>query len=267
MKTNIWILIVAEIFSLSVGVYSFRKKSITATGLIALIVISSFFILLNHVDLLFVLFFMYASSSILTKYRKSEKKEFEKVVGKTGARDYMQAIANLGIATLLMLLYHFSTHNIFMIAMIGSVCTANADSWASEIGGLSKSTPVLITTFKPTQKGVSGGITLLGTLGGILGSIFISLIALLFMKLFSTSNSEYFKVFWTTSVSGIIGFLLDSYLGVLLQALFKNDANELTEISSSKNQLVKGIKWINNDMVNLLSTTVGALIAGLLYII
>jgi uncharacterized protein (TIGR00297 family) len=154
-----------------------------------------------------------------------------------------------------------------MIAMIGSVCTANADSWASEIGGLSKSTPVLITTFKPTQKGVSGGITLLGTLGGILGSIFISLIALLFMKLFSTSNSEYFKVFWTTSVSGIIGFLLDSYLGVLLQALFKNDANELTEISSSKNQLVKGIKWINNDMVNLLSTTVGALIAGLLYII
>jgi len=265
MKTNTWILIGAELFSLVVGFYSYRKKSITLSGLIALITISSCFIFLKHVDLLFVLFFMYATSSLLTKYRKSDKKEFEKVVGKTGARDYIQALANLGIATLLMLLYHFSSNNLFMVAMIGSVCTANADSWASEIGGLSQSTPVLITTFKPTQKGISGGITLVGTLGGIIGSIFISLVALLFINLISHLNIDYFRLFYTTSLSGIIGFLLDSYLGVLVQALFKNDRNEVTEISSGSNQLIKGIKWINNDMVNLISTAAGALIAGLLY--
>lgn len=266
MDSSTWLSVCAYLFSILVGILSYKRGSVSASGLIALLCISALFIALNKMALLFILFYMFASSSLLSHYKKSSKKEFDQIVAKTGPRDFIQAIANLGIATLLVLVHHFAEEDALIAAIIGSVAAANADSWASEIGGISKRTPFLITTYKPVQKGISGGITLPGTLGGIMGSLFIVGAAIATMQPISPFKGNLPLLFWASLLAGILGFLADSYLGAIFQALYRNENNQqLTENSQGNVHLIKGKRWMNNDMVNFITTFIGAGIAGGIY--
>lgn len=184
----------------------------------------------------------------------------EAVVAKSGPRDAYQAIANLGIAVCCYLAYYFTENPGFIYAFLGSVAASNADSWASEIGGLSKKTPLMITTLKPTRKGLSGGVTLLGTLGGIAGALVISALGTIAIQ----QEVHAFSLFSISLIAGILGFMFDSYLGALFQAKYLEiTTQELTEVQSE--YLVKGWSWMNNDWVNFLSTLFGAGCAYVLY--
>ena len=255
---------VAEIFSLGVGIVALKRGSVNYSGFIALVVICTTFILLDHIAPLAVLFYMFASSSALTKYKSEKKKEFERVVSKTGPRDFLQALCNLGIASLTLLIFHFTAADFLLAAFLGSVAAANADSWASEIGGLSKATPVMITTFRPVPKGISGGVTWTGTTGGVAGSFFIILSGGL--TLYLTGKYPIGIPLLTASfLAGICGFVLDSYIGAFGQALYRyRGSNELTE-KSHNTDLVKGSSWINNDVVNFITTCAAAVVSAILF--
>lgn len=266
MQTSLWLSISAQVFSLLVGIIAFKRHSVSTSGLIALIVISALFIWMGHITLLVVMFAMFASSSLLSHYKKSEKKEFDEVVSKTGPRDYIQALANLGVATLLLILFQFIQSEVLISALIGSVAAANADSWASEIGGISKRKPVLITTFKPVDKGISGGVTYPGTMGGIAGSLFITCVGVIFLNLSNGFQGNITFLFWSSFIAGILGFIFDSYAGAIFQSLYRNKTTDgLTENNEGEKELVKGYHWINNDTVNFLTTLVAAIIAGAIY--
>jgi uncharacterized membrane protein len=61
------------------------------------------------------------------------------------------------------------------IVMFGAATAeAASDTWAGEIGRLSKKPPVSLKTGKAVSRGVSGGVTLLGYGGGLLGAAFIA---------------------------------------------------------------------------------------------
>jgi uncharacterized protein (TIGR00297 family) len=235
------------------------KRSVSLSGLVSLILISSLFIWLDKIAFLIVIFLMFATSSLLTKFRQNKKGEFKMVIAKPGSRDYIQAVCNLGAATGIMLLWHFTREDYFMAAFIGSVAAANADSWASEIGGLSKKQPVMITNFKPVAKGISGGVTLTGILGGIAGAFFISFSGLVFFYLLENNMAtEMTSLFFSSFFAGAAAFISDSYLGSWLQALYLDEKNLLTENSSASGvKLIKGWKWMNNDLVNLITTVLG----------
>jgi uncharacterized protein (TIGR00297 family) len=247
-------------FSVSVGLFAFQKKSISKTGLATLLLICGLFIGLQQIRFLIVLFSMFASSSILSKIKKAEKAGMENVIGKSTARNATQALANLGIAVVAFSCYYLLKDPAFVYAFLGSVAASNADTWASEIGSISKQDPVMITTFKKVEKGISGGVTLLGSFGGIAGAAFISLIGVLVIN----EHAALLKLFLISFISGVAGFMFDSYIGALFQATYKSeDSGKLTEVKSSK--LVKGVAWLNNDGVNLLTTLVGAAFAYLLF--
>jgi uncharacterized protein (TIGR00297 family) len=223
-----------------------------------LIIITHLFILLDQIPLLFPLFFMFASSSLLSGYRKKDKEVIEKVVGKSGPRDYIQAIANLGAASLFMLLYNFFQNDLWLAGLIGSVAGSNADSWASEIGCLSKKQPVSIIDLKPMSKGISGGITLLGSLAGLAGSIFISVVSVITMICFNTIQISIPAFLIAATAAGFMGMLSDSLAGATFQALYQEKNSDALTEHPEGNRLVKGIPWINNDAVNF----IGSLFAG-----
>ena len=254
--------LLASIFSLTVGFYSFRKKSISRSGFIALIVICSFFILSDGIAWLAIIFYMFASSSIISKILPQQQ-GIVQTIAKPGGRDYVQALANLGVSICLYAVYLLKPYDFLMIGFLASIIGANADSWASEIGRLSKKTPNLITTFKPIKHGISGGITMMGTFGGILGGLFIFL-----LSYFTLQNKNYEFLFTKRSitvilVSGIAGLFIDSYLGAWFQALYQSKVG-LNE--KKEGQIIKGFHWMTNDLVNFISTFLSAIFGMLLYL-
>jgi uncharacterized protein (TIGR00297 family) len=165
-----------------------------------------------------------------------------------------------------MLLYHFTGNEAFLAAFLGSIAAANADSWASEIGGLSRSSPVMITTFQPIEKGISGGVTWMGTWGGVAGSLFIVLAAAGTWQAFSDYPVD-LPMIAASFIAGVAGFIFDSWVGAVFQALYRNNvADNLTEAAHAENHLVKGIPLVNNDFVNLISTSFAAVFAGIGYL-
>ena len=126
--------------------------------------------------------YFFVSSSAFSHYKEREKAQTAtEKFSKGNRRDLKQVAANGGIATLCAVGYGFTPSPAVRAALeagyIGALATATADTWATELGVLSSSTPRLITTGQPITKGTSGGITPLGTIaaaGGAfsLGSLF-----------------------------------------------------------------------------------------------
>lgn len=249
--------IAAQVFSLCVGVYVYHKRSVSLSGAIALLLISSTYVWLYHIDLLFIVFFMFASSSILSKIKQPFKEESTQVIIKSGPRDFIQAFANLGIAFLMMLIYHFNPQEIYLFVFISSIAAANADSWASEIGSLMKKPPVSILTGKPVQKGLSGGVNLVGAIAALLGSCFISFSAYFFLQ-----QDISIEVILLCSGIGFIGYLFDSFLGATVQVLYYEDKlKRYAEIPSATSRKIKGVRFVTNDTVNFLTTVLAGFLA------
>tara|TARA_B100000809_G_scaffold134939_1_gene132546 strand:+ start:33 stop:272 length:240 start_codon:yes stop_codon:yes gene_type:complete len=76
---------------------AYKRKSITVSGFITLITICSLFIFSDKIDLLAIIFYMFASSSLLTKIFPHDSRTGQ-IVAKSGARDYIQSLANLSTA-------------------------------------------------------------------------------------------------------------------------------------------------------------------------
>ena len=148
-------------------------------------------------------------------------------------RTARQVLANGGVAALAAALGSWP-------AFAGALAAATSDTWATEIGGLSRTPPRLITTRQMVPPGTSGGMTALGTVGGVAGAALMAGLA----AFLDTSRP------WAAvAAAGIGGMLIDSLIGATLQG----DERGV--------RLDRGFAWLDNDAVNLAATTAGAAIA------
>jgi uncharacterized protein (TIGR00297 family) len=145
-----------------------------------------------------------------------------------------------------------------------SMASSNSDTWGSEIGKAIHGKTFFITNFKEVPVGLSGGISIWGTLASIIGALVISGFAIL-MRLIL--NFPYFYSWWEDLLlvagMGFLGSILDSYLGALIQAKYYDKAKNIifeTPQKDKKIPLVGGFSFINNDMVNFLATLLTSLI-------
>jgi uncharacterized protein (TIGR00297 family) len=161
-----------------------------------------------------------------------------------GQRNARQVLANGGVAAVAALFGAWPT-------AAGALAAAAADTWATEIGAFSPTPPRLITSGAPVTHGTDGGITPLGTAGGVLGAVLIGGLAALLEPRAALKDSltvvgtGLAHAGWTGAVvagAGVLGMLVDSLLGATLQG--PEDA------------------WLNNDGVNLATTLAGAGIAA-----
>ncbi len=188
-------------------------------------------------------------SSLLSKLAdKVNGETTQQIFEKGSKRDYKQVLANGGVPLLVCILSVIIPLNIdwYLIYLL-AVSISTADTWSTEFGTLFARNVYMITSFKKVEAGISGGISVIGTVGGIIGSIVIVLSGLLFVQL--TTN----QVFWIV-LFAFGGNFVDSLLGASLQVIYKcSKCGKLTEKKTHCNletNYFKGIKFIDNHVVN-----------------
>jgi uncharacterized protein (TIGR00297 family) len=230
---------------------------LSKSGLIAAAFVGVVTIWIGHWQGALVLFAFFIPSTLLSRAGKARKRELVDI-GKLGARDAMQVLANGGVATFALLLEPYYGAAMFA-AFAGAYAAAAADTWATEIGTLARATPRSILTFKPLATGLSGGITLQGSLAQIAGAAFVALVAAL----------VHVAPFVPVVIAGVAGSLADSLLGATLQSLrwcprCERACETDPHVCGSPTQLRRGLQWFDNDAVNFACTLVGSIVGAVL---
>lgn len=202
------------------------------------------------------LFFL--SSSLLSRAFPDAKRTAEEKYAKGAQRDGAQVLANGGLAALLAIVHLALPRAAWpWIGFLGALAAVNADTWATELGVLSKHVPRMITTGKTVEPGTSGGVTLAGVAASAGGAGLIGALALL------TAPPAAWAWF-AAAAGGVAGSLLDSLLGATAQAIYycplheKETEQHPQHTCGTATHLVRGLRWLGNDLVNFAASLMGA---------
>ncbi|KAI1773844.1 integral membrane protein DUF92-domain-containing protein [Hypoxylon cercidicola] len=170
--------------------------------------------------------------------------------GGEGPRTHVQVLANSLMASILSLLHAYQLRmrrdailihrevpqgsfcyswggDLLVVGIIANYAAVCADTFSSELGILSRSSPRLITSFslRKVPRGTNGGVTIWGLVAGLMGSMIIVTSALLFLPLCgeetkgrvgggdSWTVNQKATLAWGLCLWGALGSVLDSFLG------------------------------------------------------
>ena len=237
-------------------IFAARRGHLSFSGTIATMFVGcTTFWFLGLAGWMCLIVFFFTSSRLTKLTRTAASQVAAGIQKKGGCRDYMQVLANGGPATLAALLYGFTGNPLFITLFGAAIAESNADTWAGEVGILSPKPPVMITTFKPVQKGLSGGVTVLGTSAGFVASVVIAVTW--YIGFHGVVVAPWLQNACVIAIAGFIGSVVDSLLGATVQAHFWDEVRQqITEhevTQGRQNRLCRGWRFMDNDIVNLVS--------------
>jgi uncharacterized protein (TIGR00297 family) len=241
--------------SIAIAFAAYRTKSLTAGGAVAAVAVgtSTYGALGLPGAVLLLTFFV--TSIALSRVGRARKRERLADVGKTGARDATQVLANGGIAAACALATLHGDAR-FAAAFAGAFAAAAADTWGTEIGVLARGAPRSILTLRRIPAGLSGGVTLAGTCAEFAGAIAVAVAATALDR----------RLFLPIAIAGIAGAFVDSLLGASVQTLrycpqCKRPTEREPHGCGANTEIVRGWSAIGNDAVNFGATITGAAVA------
>lgn len=253
-------------FSFLIAYTALIKNSLTRDGAVGAVLMGTLMYATTGIygSSIMVLFFI--SASALSHFKKGDKKGVAVQFEKDGKRDMFQVFANGGVGLIFSMIYSLTENPLYLILVSVAFASANADTWATEIGVLNKHDPISLKTFKRVAKGTSGAVSLLGTLAALGGALVIgmfSAVAVRFSRL-DLLSFDLSRIPFLVTLGGFMGSMADSVLGATLQGIFYDEVSEgETErrCSAGKiNRLIRGVAYINNDIVNFASIAIASLL-------
>jgi uncharacterized protein (TIGR00297 family) len=186
-----------------------------------------FIVAARGLALFLVLLLVFALTLAATRVGTARKQQLRTAEPLSG-RSASQVMANLGVAALLAALAPVG----WPAMALAALAEVAADTCSSEIGMAFPGKTVLITTWKPVSQGMDGGISLRGTAAAVVAAAVVAVSG----KLLDLVPAHQAAI---VLYAGFLGTLVDSVFGAVLER--------------------RG--WLNNDLVNLLSTAAAAGIA------
>jgi uncharacterized protein (TIGR00297 family) len=262
--------------SAAIGLMGYYGQSLSASGVLGAILVGTSVFAFGGWGwgLLLILFFV--TSSLLSHYRMGQKANVAEQFAKTGRRDLGQALANGGVAALFALASPYADDRLpLYLAFAGSLAAVTADTWATELGILSRTPPRLITTGRSVPAGTSGAISPLGVVAALTGALIIALVALLLgtmdrSLLAGIDTLGLALILMILTISGLGGALVDSLLGATVQGIYwcpreGKETEKRIHSCGTPTVLRRGWAWLNNDWVNAICSGVGAVLAYLFW--
>ena len=251
------------IFTPIIIIFALSKKALTTDGIIAAIVLDLAISIAFGNEGFIVLCTFFFGSIVIDKIKKHYKKCGRNDKNDKGdCRDYMQVIANGLPAFVFAIAYIITGKSILAIPFAASLTEAFSDTAASGIGAFSRKTfdPFRM---KKCEQGISGGMSWLGTFASLGASLLMSLITYLVGL-----NRFGFSAFCIIAFSSFFGAIFDSLLGSLVQVKFKcavcGELTERREHCGKETVKYSGLSAVDNDIVNLISSSVSAIVSILL---
>ncbi len=186
---------------------------------------------------------LFALTFVVTRVGRSHKEKRGLAESRRGRRP-SQVTANLGVAALTLAAPEYLIGGLPSLSLpvqygvfagcLAALAEATADTLSSEIGQALGGAAVLITTGRRVPAGTDGGVSLNGSVAGVVGAALVVWAGRLWL---GAAWSQVGSAAFTGAVAGLIA---DSLLGATLER--------------------RG--WIGNDWVNFTSTGVAAAVAG-----
>lgn len=181
----------------------------------------AFIMAVRDLRMFLALLIVFAVTLVATRVGYARKQQL-RIAEPAGGRSAAQAMANLGIAALVVAVAGAG----WPVLALAALAEAAADTSSSEIGMAFPAKTWMITTFKPVPAGADGGISFLGTIAALAGAASVALAAAV------TGMAPAHQIA-AIILAGFFGTIIDSLLGAIFER--------------------RG--WLDNDLVNLLSTT------------
>ncbi len=257
--------------AVAIGWAGYRRRALNRGGMLGAIVTGTLIFGLGGWAWGVLLVAFFASSSALSFYRADEKAGLAEKFAKGSRRDLGQALANGGLTALLAALAVLrpepSWTRLLFAAGAGALAAVNADTWATELGVFSPRPPRLITTGRRVEVGTSGSVTLTGTLASLAGAAFIGLLAGAEIGLIARDWTSAGVILAAATLGGLAGALVDSLLGATVQAIYwcdtcQKETERRVHRCGTPTRLLRGYRWLDNDLVNFGASAVGAAVAA-----
>ncbi|HYG99340.1 MAG TPA: DUF92 domain-containing protein [Terriglobales bacterium] len=223
----------AVVIPAAFAVLALRLRAVTKGGALAGMVAACCIFVFAGPPGFLVLATVFALTTLATRVGYSRKQHLGTAEGRRGRRA-SQVLANLSIAALASI-GGISEHYSWLLAcMVAALAEAAADTVSSECGQAWSDRVYLITSFRRVPVGTDGGISLVGTVCGVIAGIVVAWV----------SHALQIVPYDSAVMAGCAG-ILGSFVDSLLGATFERR------------------RWLGNDAVNFLSTAIAAALAAL----
>jgi uncharacterized protein (TIGR00297 family) len=165
--------------------------------------------------------------------RKEAEGIAEKRSGQRGPENVWGSALTATICALLTLISTPDWYPFLILGYVASFSTKLADTTASEVGKAYGQRTFLITSLQPVPRGTEGAVSLEGTIAGMVASLLMALVA------------------W--------GFGMINLLGIGLCAIAAFVATNIESVIGAT--LQSRWSWLTNEVVNIINTLIGALLA------
>lgn len=239
-------LLIAIAMSLVFGVLSVYKKWLTLTAALVAALMGILIWMTGEWRLALPVILFFITGSLLGKLPVGRRIQTD--AKHSQPRDTVQVLCNGGVAMVCLLSGIFWSSPHWSLLFYMSIAVSTADTWASELGMKFGGRTVDIVGLKPLPVGISGGISWQGSLCGLAGALLIAGCGWLLMPFTAAQIGA-------IALAGFAGMLVDSVMGSLWQKRYRLASGLLAEYlpEGKMGTKEKGLNWMTNDMVNLVS--------------
>ncbi|MDJ0688967.1 MAG: TIGR00297 family protein [Xenococcaceae cyanobacterium MO_188.B32] len=183
-----------------------------------------------------VVVFYFIFGSAVTRVGLAEKEAAGIAEERSGARGAGNVWGSALVATICALATIFVSepiNNLLLLGYVASFSTKLSDTTATEIGKAYGKRTFLITTLQPVPRGTEGAVSLEGTLAGIAASVAIASLG------WAVGMISLLGVVWCV-IAAFVATTIESLIGATIE---------------------DKIPWLTHDLVNILNTLIGAVVA------
>lgn len=248
-----WIIAVGA--AAGVALSAWRLGVLSGPGAIAATAVGAVVLSAAGFGLALILVVFFVSSSLLSALPGGGGRS------RRGARQVMANGSVPGLAALFI-----GGHPLAGLAFLGALAAATADTWATEVGLRLARRPRSILSWRTRTPGSSGAVSIPGTLGAAAGALAVALAG----GWWSGGGVEGATIS-AVAIAGFLGSVADSLLGDGLQAVYHCPGCGVSpEVArhagcATRALRVRGVAGLDNDVVNWVTTAMGAAIAVTTY--